>query len=246
MTRRSIERLRVGEATSITMSKVIVSWSGGKDSCLACYAAISQGHDVTRLVNFISEKYRRVRFHGTEARLIQLQSQAIGISLLQNPTPDDGYEQVFREAVLSLLSDGVEAMVFGDIFLQEHKDWTERVCRELGIRAIEPLWGRDPEEVLREFIDVGFEATIVSAKSGLIDEEWVGRTLDREFLTYLKENHIEPCGENGEYHTFVTDGPMFQQRIQISESRKVLREGYWLLDTRQYQLVGRDTLSGKT
>ncbi len=228
------------------MSKVIASWSGGKDSCFACYAAISQGHNVTHLVNFISQEYHRVRFHGTEAKLIQLQSQATGIPLLQNPTPDDGYEQAFKKAVRSLLGDGAEAMIFGDIFLEEHKEWTERVCRELGIRAIEPLWGRAPEDVLSEFLDAGFEATIVSAKSDLFDEEWVGRTLGGEFLRYLKENDIEPCGENGEYHTFVTDGPLFEQRIEISESRKVLREGYWLLDTRQYQLVGKDALSGKS
>ncbi len=219
------------------MSKVIVSWSGGKDSCLACHTAIEQGYDVAYLVNFISQEYQRVRFHGTEARLIQVQSRAMGIPLLQNPTPDDRYEQAFKKAVRSLLGDGVEAMIFGDIFLEEHKDWTERVCRELGIHSIEPLWGRDPEDVLTEFIDVGFQATIVSAKSDLIDEEWVGQTVDREFLSYLQENHIEPCGENGEYHTFVTDGPLFEQRIEISESRKILREGYWLLDTRHYQPI---------
>ncbi len=219
------------------MSKVIVSWSGGKDSCLACYTAMRHGHDVAYLVNFISQQYQRVRFHGTEATLIQLQSQAVGIPLVQNPTPDDGYEQGFKKAVRSLLADGVEAMVFGDIFLEEHKDWTERVCRELGIHSIEPLWGRDSEDVLTEFIDAGFEATIVSAKSDLIGEEWVGQIVDGEFLSYLQENNIEPCGENGEYHTFVTDGPVFQQRIEISESRKVLREGYWLLDTCQYQPI---------
>lgn len=219
------------------MSKVIVSWSGGKDSCLACYTAVRHGYDVAYLVNFISQEYQRVRFHGTEARLIQVQSQAVGIPLIQNPTPDDGYEQAFKIAVRSLLTDDVEAMVFGDIFLEEHKDWTERVCRELGIHSIEPLWGRDSEDVLTEFIDVGFQATIVSAKSDLIDEEWVGQTVDREFLSYLQESDIEPCGENGEYHTFVTDGPLFEQRIEISESRKVLREGYWLLDTCQYQPI---------
>jgi len=225
------------------MSNVIVSWSGGKDSCLACYTAILQGYNMAHLVNFISEEYQRVRFHGTEAGLIQLQSQAIAIPLVQNPTSDDGYEQAFKKAVRSLLGDGVEAMVFGDVFLQEHKDWTERVCCELGIHSIEPLWGRDSEDVLTEFINVGFEATIVSAKSSLIDEEWVGQTVDRGFLSYLQENDIEPCGENGEYHTFVTDGPLFEQRIEISESRKVLREGYWLLDTRQYQLVEKAVCS---
>ena len=100
------------------MSKVIASWSGGKDSCFACYAAISRGHDVTHLVNFISQKYHRVRFHGTEARLIQLQSQAMGIPLRQNPTLDDGYERVFREVVGSLLGDGAERRRRQDSFAE--------------------------------------------------------------------------------------------------------------------------------
>lgn len=221
----------------ILMSKVIASWSGGKDGCLACYRAISQGYDVTYLVNFISQEYQRVRFHGTEARLIQLQAQAIDIPLCQRETPPDGYEQAFTETVRNLIPDGVAGMVFGDIYLHQHKEWVERVCRDLGIEAIEPLWGRDPEDVLLEFIKAGFEATIVSAKSDLFDGEWVGRTVDRNFLKYLKENDIEPCGENGEYHTFVTDGPLFRQKIEVSESCKVLREGYWLWDTRKYQLV---------
>ncbi len=194
-------------------------------------------------MRFVLEKLVKVqkRFSPSLIHLLM-----VGIPLVQNPTPDDGYEQAFKKAVRSLLGDGAEAMIFGDIFLEEHKDWTERVCQELGIRAIEPLWGRAPEEVVREFIEVGFEATIVSAKSDLIDEEWVGRAVGREFLGYLRENNIEPCGENGEYHTFVTDGPLFQQRIEISETRKVLRQGYWLLDTRQYQLVEKDTCSRKT
>ncbi len=228
------------------MSKVIASWSGGKDSCLACYTAISEGYDVSYLVNFISQEYQRVRFHGTEARLIQLQAQVIGIPLLQKettPTPE-GYEAEFKEAVTSLIPNGVEGMVFGDIYLQEHKEWTERVCQDLGIEAIQPLWGRDPEDVLLEFIGAGFEARVVSARADLFDEEWLGRTVDRKFLRYLKENDIEPCGENGEYHTFVTDGPLFKQRIEISESRTVRREGYWLLDTREYQLVGKSASSG--
>lgn len=226
----------------ILMSKVIASWSGGKDSCLACVTAIPQGHDVRYLLNFISQEYQRVRFHGTEARLIQLQAEAIGLPLLQKETTPDGYEEEFKEAVSTLIPDGVEGMVFGDIYLEEHKEWTERVCRDLGIEAISPLWGREPEAVLLEFMGAGFEATVVSAQADLFDEGWVGRTVDRHLLRYLKENDIEVCGENGEYHTFVTDGPAFRQRIEISESHTVLREGYWLLDTRKYHLLEKTGL----
>ena len=164
------------------MAKVVASWSGGKDSCLACFTAISQGYDVSYLVNFISQEYHRVRFHGTEARLIQLQAQAMAIPLLPRQTAPDGYEEAFKEALRSVIIAGVEGMVFGDIHLQEQKEWTERVCRDLGIEAIEPLWGRDPEDVLVEFIESGFEAMIVSAHADLFEGEWVGQTVDREFL----------------------------------------------------------------
>ena len=214
----------------------ISSWSGGKDSCFACYQAMREGYDVSHLLNFISKEYQRVSFHGTEAKLIQLQAEAIGIPLLQKETTWNGYEQEFKDAVKSLIPDGVTGMVFGDIYLQEHKDWVERVCRELGIEVIEPLWERDTERILLDFIDAGFEATIVSAKAELLDEKWLGHRVDREFLSHLKDNNIDLCGENGEYHTFVTDGPIFRKRIKIAKSRPIIRDGYWLLDTLEYSL----------
>ena len=214
----------------------ISSWSGGKDSCFACYKAIGEGHNISHLLNFISKEYKRVSFHGTEAKLIQLQAEAIGIPLLQKETTWNGYEQEFKDAVKSLMPNGVKGIVFGDIYLQEHKDWVERVCGELGIEAIEPLWGQDPERVLLEFIDAGFEATIVSAKSELFDDKWIGRKVDRELLSHLKDNNIDLCGENGEYHTFVTGGPMFKKKINITKSKPITRDSYWFLDTLEYSL----------
>jgi len=213
------------------------SWSGGKDSCLACYLALGQGYKISHLVNFISQEFKRVSFHGTEARLIQLQSQAIGIPLLQKQTTWEGYEQEFKAAVRSLLPQGIEGMVFGDIYLDEHKEWVERVCGELGIAAIEPLWGKDTEEVFTGFIDADFEAIIVSASDDLIDQGWVGKRLDRKFLSYLKTVNVDLCGENGEYHTLVVNGPLFKRSIQIIESRTINRDSRWLLDTVKYRLA---------
>jgi diphthine-ammonia ligase len=214
----------------------IASWSGGKDSCFALYEVLEKGYEISHLVNFVSEEFHRVSFHGTEAKLIQLQSQAIGIPLLQKETTRDRYEQEFKEAVRSLIPGGVEGMVFSDIYLQEHRDWVERVCSELGIQAIEPFWGKSTKDVLSEFIDKGFEAVIVCAKSQLIDRDWIGRQVDRVFMEYLKRKNIELCGENGEYHTLVTDGPIFTRRIRIMKSRTISRDGYWFLDTAKYQL----------
>jgi len=214
----------------------LVSWSGGKDSCFALYEAMSRGYQISHLVNFISREFGRVSFHGTEARLIQMQSQSLGIPLLQKETTWEGYEQEFKEAVSSLLPGGIEGMVFGDIYLQEHKDWVERVCRDLGIEAVEPLWGRDMKELLSSFIEKGFEAVIVSAQSSVIDEDWVGKRVDRAFLNYLKSRGIDICGENGEYHTLVIDGPIFNERIRLIESRVISRDKYWFLDTIRYGL----------
>ena len=215
----------------------ISSWSGGKDSCLAAYLALGQEYEISHLVNFISQEFKRVSFHGTEAKLIQLQSQAIGIPLLQKQTTWEEYELEFKEAVRSLLPQGVKGMVFGDIYLDEHKEWVERVCGELGIEAIEPLWNKDTEEVFTGFIDAGFKAIIVSAQAELIDEGWVGQRLDRKFLSYLKARNIDLCGENGEYHTLVVNGPLFKRRIEVIESKTINRDNHWLLDTVKYRLA---------
>jgi diphthine-ammonia ligase len=215
----------------------ISSWSGGKDSCLAAYLALGQGYKISHLVNFISQEFKRVSFHGTEAKLIQLQSQAIGIPLLQKQTTWEEYEQEFKEAVQSLLPQGIKGMVFGDIYLDEHKEWVERVCGDLGIEAIEPLWNKDTEEVFTGFIEAGFEAVIFSARAELIDEGWVGQRLDRKFLAYLKTRNIDLCGENGEYHTLVVNGPLFKRRIEIIEGKTINRDNHWLLDTVKYRLA---------
>jgi diphthine-ammonia ligase len=221
----------------VAKGSYIASWSGGKDSCYACYLALAQGYKISHLVNFISQEFKRVSFHGTESRLIQMQSQAIGIPLLQKETTPSGYEQEFKAGVRSLLPNDIKGMVFGDIYLDEHKEWVERVCAELGIEAVEPLWNKGTEEVLTEFIGAGFEAVIVSARAELIDEEWIGKRLDRNFMDYLKAENIDLCGENGEYHTLVVNGPLFKRKIEITESRTISRNNYWFLDTLKYHIV---------
>jgi diphthine-ammonia ligase len=215
----------------------LASWSGGKDGCFACYLALAQGYKVSHLVNFISKQYQRVNFHGTEKQLIQLQGEAIGIPVFQRETTPDGYEAKFKEAVRTLLPEGIEGMVFGDIYNDEHLAWVERVCADLSIEAVEPLWGKSTDDVIDQFLDAGFEAVIVAANASLIDQEWLGRGVDRDFSEYLKSKNIDPCGESGEYHTLVVNGPLFKRRIEITESRTIRRGDYWFLDTISYKLV---------
>jgi len=216
--------------------KVIASWSGGKDGCFACYRALAQGYEVSHLVNFISRESRRVSFHGTRARLISRQAQATGIPMVQRIVPPDMslYERTFKKAVSALKRNGVEGMVFGDIYLQEHKDWIERVCGELGITPLLPLWGIAPEQVLSDFIEAGFEAVVTSAKADIFSEEWLGRRVDHSFLADLKKlgegKELDVCGEHGEYHTFVVDGPLFRKRVQVTYGVRVQRNERWFLD----------------
>ena len=209
---------------------VASSWSGGKDSCFACYKAMQEGHRVGCLVNFISNQYKRVSFHGVPANLIAKQAECMGIPLLQRETTMENYEAEFKEAINGLLKRGFEGVVFGDIYLQGHKDWVERVCSEIGVKAIEPLWGMATENVYRDFVKSAFQAIVVSAKSNLIGREWLGHSVDEEFLDYLKRTKIDLCGENGEYHTFTTDGPIFRKQIKIIEKKITNHNDHWFVD----------------
>ena len=224
----------------VAIHQVFTSWSGGKDSCFACYRATVSGLKVCYLVNMITEDGKRSWTHGQSAELLQVQSQAIGIPLVQRRTTMANYEAEFKDMLLALKQAGVRGGVFGDIDLDEHRQWTDKVCQEVGITPYLPLWGQSQEKILRDFISSGFEAVVVTARANLFGEEWLGRKVDLDFLSYLSElkqiNEIGLCGEAGEYHTFVTDGHLFRQRIEILETNKVLREGYWFLEILRYDL----------
>lgn len=215
----------------------ISSWSGGKDSCLACYKAMKQGYRVKYLLNFISKEFKRCCFHGLEGNLIKLQAELIGIPLIQKEVTADmqEYEKEFKAAVLEIKD--IEAMVFGDIYLDEHKKWVERVCHDLDIMPIEPLWDDSPTSIIEEFIDLGFKAIVVSCQADKFGKDFVGREVSKDLVSEFKSRNICPCGENGEFHTLVVDGPLFKRGIQIVEAKPVLKEGfwkYWFLDIKKY------------
>lgn len=223
----------------------IASWSGGKDSCLACFKAMERGYQIGFLLNLISRKYQRCCFHGLTRELIRLQSELIDIPLFQKGVSDNMalYEAEFKEAVTSLKSKGAQEMIFGDIYLEEHKKWVERVCQDLEIEMVEPLWETLPEKVLEEFIDLGFKAIVVSAQASLFSKDIIGRQIDRAFLAELKRKEMCLCGENGEYHTFVIDGPIFKKgEIRINKSQVILKEGFWphwFLDIQDYDRISK-------
>ncbi|MFC1926310.1 diphthine--ammonia ligase [Chloroflexota bacterium] len=219
---------------------VVSSWSGGKDSCYACYKAMSQGHKVSHLLTMISREFQRSGAHGARYELMYQQSQAVGIPMVQRQFNRDAYELEFKTALLELKEKGVRGLVTGDIHLEDSREWVERVCRESGIEPIMPLWGLGQEEVLNDFREHGFKAIVLSARADLLDDSWLGRSLDMGFvrdLRSLKDTvNIDLCGEMGEYHTLVTDGPIFSKRIEIGDRGTVLREGMWFLDV-SYRLA---------
>ena len=207
--------------------KVFSSWSGGKESALATYKATSQGHQVLYLVNFISEDGERSRSHGIKAEVLDLQAKAIGIPIVQVKTSWEDYEKNFKKVVEKLKEKGIQGGVFGDMDLEEHREWLERVCGELEIKPILPLWGIGPEELLADFWSLGFKAIVVATK---LDKSLLGRSLDKVFPTEIQKFNCHPCGESGEYHTFVFDGPIFKMPLKVIQGKKEKRDNVWFLE----------------
>ena len=185
----------------------------------------------------VTEDGQRSRSHGLAAKWLQMQAQAIGIPLIQRRTTSTDYEAEFKSTLLALKQEGITAGVFGDIDFNAHREWIDRVCSETGITPFLPLWEESQNKLLREFIDLGFEAVVVATRADLLGEEWLGRKLDSDFLADLaKLENITLCGEAGEYHTLVIDGPLFPKRIEIIEASKILRDGHWFLDIEKCEL----------
>jgi len=208
----------------------IATWSGGKDSCLACYKAIKNGLEVSPLVHFIMKG----NLHGVPADMIRLQTELTGIPVVQRDVSNGEYEQRFKAVVSET---GARGVVFGDIYLEEHRSWLERVCRESGVKADFPIWGIDTREIMNEFIAEGFETIVVSAKKDVIDNRWIGHKVNKEFMNYLEAKPgVDVCGENGEYHTFVTGGPLFKGNIDITSSGVIERDNHWFLDIKDFRV----------
>ena len=208
--------------------KLVAAWSGGKDSCFACYKAIQEGYEISNFLVMMSDP-RESNFHMIRADMLDAQSQAIGIPIVKSTTTPNTYEQDFKKALLKMKAKGVEGIVTGDVFdvALHEAGWLDRICKEVGLTPVKPLWHRDTKQILEEFINEGFRATLVRIKTDVLGMEWLGREINKAFFDdLLKLGMIDPCGEHGEFHTFVTDGPLFKNnRIVILESEKVKLKG---------------------
>ena len=204
--------------------RVFCSWSGGKESCLACYKAMQEGHEVASLLTMVTTTGSYSRSHRLSRELLIAQSQAIGIELHQRRVSWNTYERDFIKALNAFKQGGIEGGVFGALYLSDDRAWVERVCAEAGIVPLLPLWGMGGRNLFRAFIEAGFEAIVVAVRSDIMDDHWLGKRIDGEFMEEMEKSGIDVCGENGEYHTLVVDGPIFNKRIEISKTR-ITRRG---------------------
>jgi len=219
------------------VKKVFVSWSGGKDGCLALYRVLRAGMDVCYLANMVSEDSQRSRSHGIRSAIIKKQAEALGIPIVQRPTADDAYEASFIEMLREFQREGIEEGIFGDIDFPPHREWVENVCRRAGLTARLPLWQESQSKLLKEFIGAGFRAVVVVVKAGLLGKELLGRSVDKDFLALMESTKgVTPCGEAGEYHTLVVDGPVFKKRLEITKSKIVTRGEHHFLEILETRL----------
>jgi len=221
--------------------KVAASWSGGKDGCFACYKAMQQGFEVVSLLTFMSGEGKS-NFHRLPSELLDAQSAMVGIPLVKRKTAKGTYEQEFKSALRQLKAAGVEGLVTGDIYeVSQHEEgWLERVCEEVGVKPVKPLWRCDTRQLLRDFIDQGFGATVVKVKAEVLGEEWLGREVNSQFFSdIVKLGNVDPCGERGEYHTCVTDGPLFSKSIRLVETKKTFQGGFGFLSVGRFEVCAK-------
>jgi diphthine-ammonia ligase len=212
----------------------IVSWTGGKDGCYSCYKTMNDGYTITHILHFTNQK--KTGSHELNPALIRAQAQAIGLPLQQRNF--QSYEEEFKKAALELRAQGerFDAAVFGHI--ETHKPLVERICQELNIDLLLPIWKENSEKIVNEIIDAGFKVILVSVRDGFLGKEWLGRSIDGQFIADLKKANstVDACGENGEFHTLVLDGPIFKKKIVITKSDPIHKEGYWFINITDFDL----------
>ena len=208
--------------------KVIVAWSGGKDSALALYEVLNSGsYEVLELLTTVTKDYDTISIHGVRRVLLEQQAKALRIPLeemfITKGASDAEYEGELLKTLKRHRDNGVFSVVFGDIFLEDVRKYRKRILEKAGMNGIFPLWKRDTKDLARTFINLGFKAIITSIDSNVLGKDFAGREYDEKFLSDLPAN-VDPCGENGEFHSFVYDAPLFCERIGFKKGEIVLRD----------------------
>jgi uncharacterized protein (TIGR00290 family) len=221
--------------------RVALSWSGGKDSALALWALRQEGIEPAALLTTLTEDYDRISMHGVRGELLRAQAAATGVELVEigipAACPNEVYEQRMAAALASPPLADVAAIAFADLFLADIRAYREERLAGAGREAIFPVWGRDTGELAREFIAAGFEAVLVCVDPAQIDPSFAGRPFDEELLADLPPG-ADPCGENGEFHTFVHAGPILERPIEVEPGEAVTRDGFAFQDLVPKALAG--------
>jgi uncharacterized protein (TIGR00290 family) len=206
-----------------------LAWSGGKDSSLALHALRAAGREPSALLTTVTEGVERISIHGVRRELLLAQAAAIGVPLVEVriplPCPNEVYEARMERALAAPPLDAVTEVAFGDLFLADVRAYREQRLEPSGRRAVFPLWGRDTAELARAFLDAGFQAIVATVDPRVLDRSFAGRPYDTAFLADLPAG-VDPCGENGEFHTFVHAGPVFDVPLAVVTGERVERDGF--------------------
>ena len=214
------------------VEKVLFSWSGGKDSAMALHTVSrDQRYEIVGLLTTVTEGYNRISMHGIREDLLEQQASSIGLPLskvfLSKNSSNEEYEAKMREVMLKTREAGVSAVAFGDIFLYEIKKYRESNLAKVGMKGVFPIWGKD--NMPQMFFDLGFKAIVTCVDAKVLDAKFVGRLFDKEFLDELSTS-VDPNGENGEFHSFVFDGPIFQNKISYEIGEVIIRDSFYFCD----------------
>jgi uncharacterized protein (TIGR00290 family) len=214
--------------TIMAKARAYMNWSGGKDSSLSLHKILnSDNYEITHLLTSINSTHDRISMHGVRRALLEAQAESIGILLKTIELPEEPdmptYEKNMKEAVYDLKSDGCTHAVFGDIFLEDLRAYRESKLSQLNMNCVFPLWQQNTLALAKEFIALGFRSVVVCVNDQYLDKSFCGRIIDESFLAELPAN-VDPCGENGEFHSFVFDGPLFREKISFSMGETVYRK----------------------
>lgn len=210
--------------------KIVCSWSGGKDSCYALMLATQQGYELKTLLNMMNENEQVSRSHGLSLSILNQQSKALGVPLKGIPSTWEDYEENYIKALRQLkIAFDIESVVFGDIDLESHRKWEEKVCDTAQLKPLLPLWQQNRKQLVYDMIDHGVKAVIVSCDKKLLGESFLGREITKDLAKELEDMGVDACGENGEYHTVVLDCPLFTSPIQLPEFKKQSHQNYCFL-----------------
>ncbi len=205
------------------------SWSGGKDSCLSLYRTLNAGNTCVSLLTMIDETGGHSRSHGLPPKALEAQAESLGLPLRIAATSRACYETLFKEQAVRFKEEQTTHGVFGDIDIEHHREWVERICIESGIKAYLPLWKENRRGLVRQFIGAGFKAIIVVVNNEKIPRRFLGRTIDLGLVGELEAIGVDACGENGEFHSFVYDGPLFKKKLSVVQDACIEKDGYTFL-----------------